>query len=149
MTPPQQIIFENELFLLEQADFCPLPGYLILKLKNDVYSMSELNPSDSQHLGQVLALATEAIERIVLAKRVYCLSFCELEPKLHFHLFPRTETLATLYATDNHSNTADLNGALLFEWTRTRFKQGDRLPREFFNLEQTCHQLKQYMEENT
>ena len=110
--------------------------------------MSELNLEESEKLGQILALATQAIERVVLAERVYCLSFCELERRLHFHLFPRTVALATLYSSGTHSNSDNLNGALLFEWTRTRFKQNDTLPAEFPRLHETCRQLKLYMQKN-
>jgi diadenosine tetraphosphate (Ap4A) HIT family hydrolase len=95
------LVFEDETFSLEQNAACPIPGYLILRLKGAETSLAQLPPETVKLLGSMLGRAAAAIEKAVESERVYILSFCEVEPRLHFHLFPRTAWLLKEYLEAN------------------------------------------------
>ena len=69
-------------------------------------------------MGRLLAREISAIEELLHADRIYCLSFCEILRDLHFHLLTRTSALLSVYENANGSKDEAVNGALLFEWTR-------------------------------
>ena len=89
-------------------------------------------------LGGMLKRAAEAVERAVRPERVYVLSFCEIEPRLHFHLFPRTAWLLKEYFMANDCANDPVNGPMLFEWARSAFGPGSHMPRESPDLESAC-----------
>jgi diadenosine tetraphosphate (Ap4A) HIT family hydrolase len=122
------MVFADELFILEQSTECAIPGYLILRLKGEETSLARLAPEKARALGEMLARATAAIEETVGAERVYILSFCEVERRLHFHLFPRTAWLLKEYFKANSGETKPVNGPALFEWARRTIVQARHLP---------------------
>jgi diadenosine tetraphosphate (Ap4A) HIT family hydrolase len=122
------MIFEDEMFSLEQSAACPMPGYLILRLKGPETSLAQLAPETATLLGTMLACSAKAIEQAVKAERVYVLSFCEVDPRLHFHLFPRSAWLLKEYFKANDCANDPVNGPMLFEWARGAFGPGSRLP---------------------
>jgi diadenosine tetraphosphate (Ap4A) HIT family hydrolase len=122
------MIYEDETFSLERSSECSIPGYLILRLKGPATSLAELKPDQAKTLGEMLAAAARAIEAAVKPERVYVLSFCEVERRLHFHLFPRTAWLLKEYFKANDCANDPVNGPRLFEWARKTFIAGSRLP---------------------
>ncbi|MCX6554295.1 MAG: hypothetical protein NTZ12_04660 [Candidatus Aminicenantes bacterium] len=122
------MILEDELFTLEQSLECSVPGYLILRLKGPETSLAELKPDQARALGEMLAAAARAIEAAVKPERVYVLSFCEVERRLHFHFFPRTAWLLKEYFKANDCANAPVNGPMLFEWARRVFRPGSHIP---------------------
>jgi diadenosine tetraphosphate (Ap4A) HIT family hydrolase len=123
------MIFEDEMFTLEQSTECPLPGYLILRLKSGETSLAQLPAETARALGEMLARTAAAIERAVGAERVYVLSLCEVEPRLHFHLFPRTSWLLREYFKANFNADQPIDGPMLFAWARSAFGPGSHVPR--------------------
>ncbi len=138
----QNPIFEDKLVTIEQADFCSVPGYLILRLKTGASSLGDLKPDDAIRLGELLSSSVSAIENIVEADRVYCLSFCELDRHLHFHLFPRSPTLLRDYHKATNTSDEPINGPMLFEWAREFYPAGTQMPKEYPTLENVCAQLR-------
>jgi diadenosine tetraphosphate (Ap4A) HIT family hydrolase len=134
-------IYEDNLLKIEQADFCSVPGYLLIRIKHDIYSLADLKPKQSQHLGLILSKTAQALQNTLNAERIYCLSFCELDPRLHFHLLPRTKLLLQLYYQDTDSDNEPINGALLFEWARASFVCSEQIPEGFPSLLDLCAQL--------
>jgi diadenosine tetraphosphate (Ap4A) HIT family hydrolase len=132
------LIFEDEMFSLEQSEACPIPGYLILRLKGPEVSLAQLPPETAKALGEMLTRAASAIERAVKPERVYLLSFCEVDPRLHFHLFPRSVWLLKEYLKVNGCASDPVNGPLLFEWARGAFGPGSRIPKEMPDIAATC-----------
>lgn len=122
------MIADNKLFSLEQCAECEIPGYLVLRLKGGETSLAELPADKAQALGNALALAARAVEEATGAERVYVLSFCEVDRRLHFHLFPRTAWLAKEYAAATGRAGGPLNGPALFEWARRTMVGQGRLP---------------------
>jgi len=128
-------IFESEMFSLERSVECPIPGYLILRLKGPEESLAELAPQTARALGELLARTAAAIEKTVKAERVYLLSFCEVDLRLHFHLFPRTAWLLKEYRRANGGKGEAVNGPKLFEWARNAFGPGSRVPQGIIDSE--------------
>lgn len=69
------------------------PGELILKARRHCESLSELTPEEARALGSWLKAAVGALERTVVAERVYAVSFNERIRHLHFLLLPRTSDM--------------------------------------------------------
>ncbi|MBU4268126.1 MAG: hypothetical protein KJ808_04680 [Acidobacteria bacterium] len=132
------LIYENEMFSLEQSAACPIPGYLILRLKGPEASLAQLSKKTAQLLGVMLKRVTNAIEQAVKPERVYVLSFCEIEPRLHFHLFPRTAWLLKEYFKANDCANDPVNGPMLFEWARSAFGPGSHVPQGTPDMETAC-----------
>lgn len=127
MTLTSGHLLDDGVVTVDQAGFCSLPGYLIVRLTGDSHSLADLPPATARHLGDVLRRAAAALERAAAADRVYVLSFCEVDRRLHFHLFPRTAPLLAAYRAATGAGPEPPNGPLLFEWAREAFA-GDAPP---------------------
>ena len=66
------------------------PGELIVKPRRHCESLAELTPAESEALGPILQKAVEALERAVVAERIYAVSFNERLRHVHLLLLPRT-----------------------------------------------------------
>jgi diadenosine tetraphosphate (Ap4A) HIT family hydrolase len=69
------------------------PGELIVKTRRHCEALSELTPPEAEALGPVLRSAVGAMQRIVVAERIYAVSFNERVRHLHFLLLPRTAAM--------------------------------------------------------
>lgn len=125
----KSVNFEDETFTLEQSAECPIPGYLVLRLKGEATSLAQLPEVTVMALGKMLARAVSAIEQAVQAERVYILSFCEIDQRLHFHLFPRTPWLLKEYFKANFNANEPVDGPMLFAWARGAFGPGSHAPK--------------------
>ncbi len=139
------LIFEDEMFSLAQSTECPIPGYLIIRVKGQATSLAQLPAETAKELGEMLAWAAKAIETAVGAERVYVLSFCEVDPRLHFHLFPRTAWLLKEYFKANDCANDPVNGPMLFEWARSAFGPGSRMPQGTPDIETVCETLREIL----
>lgn len=122
------MIHDDGDFLIEASRECAVPGYLVLRLKGGETSLAELSPAPARALGGLLARTARAVQRASGADRVYVLSFCEVERRLHFHLFPRTPWLLAAFRRAHGTATDAVNGPALFEWARKRFVRDADLP---------------------
>ncbi|MFH2107498.1 MAG: hypothetical protein ABII93_02410 [Chrysiogenia bacterium] len=136
------LIYADELFSLEHSTECPIPGYLVLRLKGPEASLAQLPKKTAQLLGVMLKRAINSIELAVKPERVYVLSLCEVEPRLHFHLFPRTSWLLKEYFKANDCASDPVNGPMLFEWTRGTFGPGSHMPQGTPDLETACGMMR-------
>ncbi len=131
MTGPPPLparVLEDDLFTVDHSDACLVPGYVIVRLKGPATALGRLAPEVAARLGETLARVARAIEESVDAERVYCLAFAEIDPRLHFHLFPRTRALLEAYRAATGTAGAPVNGPALFEWARTTIVPGSPLP---------------------
>jgi diadenosine tetraphosphate (Ap4A) HIT family hydrolase len=122
------MILDEGDFFIETSRECAVPGYLVLRLKGGETGLAELSPAKARELGDLLARAARAVERAAGADRVYVLSFCEVERRLHFHLFPRAPWLLAEYRRANGTAADAVNGPALFAWARGRFVREADLP---------------------
>jgi diadenosine tetraphosphate (Ap4A) HIT family hydrolase len=122
------LVLADDLLTIEMSQECGVPGYLVLRLLPPGATLSGLEAASAARLGATLAAAARAIEQAVDAERVYVLSFCEVAPQLHFHLFPRTRWLLEAYRAATGAGGGPPNGPALFEWARRTFPPGAALP---------------------
>lgn len=142
----ETLILVDEFSTLAHADFCAVPGYLVLRVRTRAESFGDLSTGQAQRLGGLLASASSAIETVTKADRVYCLSFCEVDRKLHFHLFPRTEALLAAYqeATGTAGQTVD--GPALFAWARATYPVGTAMPAGWPKIADICVALREMLD---
>jgi diadenosine tetraphosphate (Ap4A) HIT family hydrolase len=69
------------------------PGELIVKTRRHCESLAELTPAEAKALGPILQTAVQALERAVVAERIYAVSFNEQLRHVHFLLLPRTSDM--------------------------------------------------------
>jgi diadenosine tetraphosphate (Ap4A) HIT family hydrolase len=69
------------------------PGELIVKTRRHCESLAELTHEEADSLGPVLRSAVLALERVVVAERIYTMSFNERLRHVHFLLLPRTAAM--------------------------------------------------------
>lgn len=119
------LVYEDAVVTLRQADFCAIPGYLVLRLKNGAESMADLEPAEARHVGVMLARAARVLEDAAGAERVYILSFAEIDRRLHFHLFPRTAQILSAFCEATGGDPRAVNGPVLFEWARESYPPGE------------------------
>lgn len=112
------ILYTTRHFTVQSCDDCFIPGHLVIHPITPVQSLQELSPEALQNSGPILALCHQAVQTIVQPTRIYTLSFCEVLPRLHFHVFPRTELLGRQFNAYHEVSGDTVNGALFFDWAR-------------------------------
>jgi len=140
--PADLRIWQDDRFTVEHSHECGVPGYVVLRLTAPVRSLAELDPELSRSLGEALTRTAQAIEQVTGPERVYCLSFCEVDRRLHFHLFPRTRALLEAYRAGTGAGTGPPNGPTLFEWARTTLPAGTSPPPGLPSVEVACARLR-------
>ncbi|HEX6433684.1 MAG TPA: hypothetical protein VFZ87_05565 [Gemmatimonadales bacterium] len=69
------------------------PGELIVKTRRHCESLAELTREEAESLGPLLQSTIQALERVVVAERIYAVSFNERIRHVHFLLLPRTRNM--------------------------------------------------------
>ena len=93
-TAPGGVIFDDGLwFVSHHTGPCTDPGELIVKTRRHCESLGELSGSEAGALGPILKAALGALERVVVAERIYAVSFNERVRHVHFLLLPRTAAM--------------------------------------------------------
>jgi diadenosine tetraphosphate (Ap4A) HIT family hydrolase len=69
------------------------PGELIVKTRRHCESLVDLTREEAEALGPVLRSAIRALDRVVVAERIYAVSFNERIRHVHFLLLPRTRDM--------------------------------------------------------
>ena len=69
------------------------PGELIVKTRRHCESLAELTPAEADALGPVLQAGVRALGRVMVAERIYAVSFNERIRHVHFLLLPRTANM--------------------------------------------------------
>jgi len=135
-------IYEDDLFTVDHSDACLVPGYVIVRLKDPATGLGALDPQAARRLGETLARVARAIEDAVAPERVYCLAFAEVDRRLHFHLFPRTQALLAAYQEAAGTAGEPVNGPMLFEWARTAMAAANASPANVTAVETVCAGLR-------
>jgi diadenosine tetraphosphate (Ap4A) HIT family hydrolase len=117
---PKRNVWANAHFRVEPCASCPIAGYLIVSPRVRVSSLADLSSDAQDALGRTLAAATRAIESVARPQRVYCALFAEESGSVHFHLFPRSDSLLSSYSRA-HPEDRDISGPRLLDWARSTF----------------------------
>lgn len=108
-------IFETEHFTASQAPSYRLPGYVIVESKGDVDRLDALPPGALNDLATCLAESERIVRELVAPERIYTLRFGEVQPRIHFHVIPRTARVGAGYAAEV-GDVPPFNGARLVDW---------------------------------
>lgn len=113
------MLYETQYTEIHSSDECGVEGYVIVMPKRAVTNMADLTSAELQDLSEQLAQVQGRIHEQYQPERIYCLSFGELNPRLHFHVFPRTAELREHYwkAFPEQANQPVV-GPLLFAWAQ-------------------------------
>lgn len=114
------ICYQNEFFRIQHCGDCFISGHLVVFPKEEVASLSDLPIEALTALGNILKISHAVIDAVVKPDRIYTLSFGEVLPLIHFHIFPRTADILANYKLQNQ--TEEVNGALIFDWARKWYK---------------------------
>jgi diadenosine tetraphosphate (Ap4A) HIT family hydrolase len=94
LSAPGGVILDDGLwFVSHHTGAFTDPGELIVKTRRHCESLGELTPAEAGSLGPVLRAAVAALEGVVVAERIYAVSFNERLRHLHFLLLPRTAAM--------------------------------------------------------
>jgi diadenosine tetraphosphate (Ap4A) HIT family hydrolase len=94
ISAPGGVILDNgRWFLSHHTSRFADPGELILKCRRHCEALSELTSDEAESLGPVLRSAMQALDRVVVAERIYAVSFNERIRHVHFLLLPRTAAM--------------------------------------------------------
>jgi diadenosine tetraphosphate (Ap4A) HIT family hydrolase len=94
ISAPGGVVLDNGMwFVSHHTGQYTDPGELIVKTRRHCESLAELTRDEADSLGPVLRSAVQALERVVVAERVYAVSFNERLRHVHFLLLPRTKEM--------------------------------------------------------
>jgi len=110
LNAPGGVIYEDDLWHLDHIIRpIPMAGWLILKPKRHIESISAMTPAEARDFGEIASRAAAALEATTGVKKVYMGAFGEAQnfAHVHVHLIPRPLDL-----DDAH------RGPLIFELMR-------------------------------
>lgn len=116
------VIFEADQLTCSFPESGFIPGYMIIFLKADITSVDQLDQAARLSLIDTIALLQAAIKEVINPERIYTLSIGEIQPRLHFHIFPRTKQLLADYQLKLAlEKDQPVSGMHLFEWARQEY----------------------------
>lgn len=121
MTEQQTLpaLLEDNYFRIEQSSECNLPGYLILHLKTPCTSLTKLDDDIAIDLMLMIKHIQQAIQAVIQPEKIYVCSFAEVNPQLHYHIFPRTLAVTEAYLADQKQTAVD--GLKLLDWAKNYY----------------------------
>ena len=93
--------------------------FLFHRPKPAVESIVELSDDAASRLGNMLQRAITAIDETVHPERVYVVCLAELNPRIHFHLFPRTTAVTNVDRNATGRTDGVINGLEFMHWVRS------------------------------
>jgi diadenosine tetraphosphate (Ap4A) HIT family hydrolase len=116
------VVLETPTFRVAPCLDCDVPGYIVVEPRITGNLISELPDLAKQELGPLLGRLETAVLETTGAEHVYVLRFSEGLGTVHFHIFPRTKELGSLWSqlSADHSKEG-INGPLLFSWARIKY----------------------------
>jgi len=100
-------VFDDGHFRICHCADVDVPGYLIVAAEGEPGAWGDLTGAQRSRLGDVLALAAEAVRAVAGPERVYVCAFGEETPSLHFHLFPRYAWMGMLFQQRTGASSID------------------------------------------
>ncbi|MCP5024341.1 MAG: hypothetical protein GY930_21550 [bacterium] len=108
-------ILETEHTTVEQSSGYRIPGYLIVTPKAACTSLGELAQEQGADLLSCISRAESLVLDIIQPCRVYVMKFAEMDPQVHFHIFPRTDEMERAYLAQV-DDAPPISGARLTDW---------------------------------
>jgi diadenosine tetraphosphate (Ap4A) HIT family hydrolase len=108
-------LLETEHTTIEQSSGYRIPGYLIVQPKAPCTRVGELSADQAADLFSCISKAESLVLEIIKPGRVYVMKFAEMNPQVHFHIFPRTAEIEKAYLLEVDDKTP-INGARMTDW---------------------------------
>jgi len=121
-----QKIYSGKYIEISHCRDCEIPGYMIISFKRTVSKLGELSSAEGTELMNGLAFAERALQSALSPEKIYIMRISELNPELHFHVFPRYASVTKLYLVEHNEPTID--GSSFFSWARKRFSRSVNEP---------------------
>ena len=115
MNEAELVLFETERFTASQARGYRLPGYVLVESKADVRALDAFADDARDELARCLADAERIVRALTDPERVYTLRFGEVQPRVHFHVVPRTARVGAAF-TAATGDEPPFDGAKLVSW---------------------------------
>ncbi|RON01636.1 hypothetical protein BK659_24285 [Pseudomonas brassicacearum] len=119
-------IYSGKHIVISHCRDCEIPGYMIISLQRLTSKLAELTSAESAELMNGLAFAERALNTLFSPEKIYIMRISELNPELHFHVFPRYASVTKLYLAEYNERIID--GPLFFSWARKRFSSSQPEP---------------------
>ena len=142
MTPnSDSVLLETNHFRIEHSNYYRIPGFLFVIPKAQADSLDDLCEGAKQELGPVLAKAQAAIAAVINPEKIYTSSFGESNSGLHFHIFPRTRDLTSLYRAEVDPGD-ELDGPGIMSWANRTFINGN----DYGDIPATIAKFREYFQ---
>ncbi len=115
-----RIIYSGDHIVISHCRDCEIPGYMIISLRRPISKLAELSLTESFELMNGLAFSEQALSSLYSPEKIYIMRISELNPELHFHVFPRYASTTKLYLAEHNEHIID--GPFFFSWARKRFR---------------------------
>ncbi|AZE62273.1 MULTISPECIES: HIT family protein [Pseudomonas] len=112
-------VYSGKHIVISHCRDCDIPGYMIISLQRVVSELGELGGDERAELMLGLTYAERALHSVFAPEKIYIMRISELDPVLHFHVFPRYAQATQLYLEEHAEPVID--GAFFFSWARKRF----------------------------
>ena len=116
------LVFESEHFLVKQCSDVLIPGYLVISAKTEVLYLSDLSEDVIHLLASLISKVEKVLREVLEVEMIYIAKFAEFNKGLHFHIFPRSQSLLRVYIQKNPSTGDRISGPLILDWSRKYFK---------------------------
>ncbi len=129
--------FETDDFYISHSSECPIPGYFIVGVKNQITSLTDMDQDLYIKFMLLIKHTYTIIEKVIKPQKIYTCMFGELQPKLHVHVYPRSLHLTEQYLAAEHlSLQASIDGPKLFQWSKSYYHNNLSKEEQFFYLQQ-------------
>ena len=137
------LVFESEHFIVKQCSDVSIPGYLIISPKTEVLYFSDLSEDVVHLLASLISKVEKVLREVLGVEMIYIAKFAEFKKGLHFHIFPRGESLLKVYIQKNPSTGDRISGPLIFDWSRNYFKTSAEKLKEDNTILETLSTIRQ------
>lgn len=90
LTPPGNIIYNSERFILAADPEVPVPGFLVVNSKRHIRSISDLTVQERIEMINIVAHAEKALKQLDIASEITIVQE-ERSKHLHIWIFPTTD----------------------------------------------------------
>ncbi len=115
-----QIIYSGDHIVISHCRDCDIPGYMIISIRRPISKLAELSLAERLELMNSLVFSERALSTLFSPDKVYIMRISELNPELHFHVFPRYASETKLYLAEYNEHIID--GPYFFSWARKKFR---------------------------
>lgn len=128
----QTPLFEDEFGCVYIEKSLGIPGYFIVAPKFHAECLSELPQREFHGYMQLIKKTIKSLRISTNVSKIYTLSFGEIVPHFHMHLFPRYEEMAAVFQQREQTKSQPIDGAKLFYFIREEINSLNQVVERIF-----------------